>query len=148
MKLLFWVLVIFLYSTSISFAYIDDTEVGEAETLAGDQNTNLYRLQSSGTMKIKKFKEIDKLIEQRKATGKNVDVSDIETLIMADKQDKEEEAFKAQLADVEKLTSAPKQLRINITPDIYEKLVTLQRQNVRDRDVAAALISELKLGRR
>lgn len=148
MKLLFWVLAIFLYSTSISFAYIDDTEIGEAETLAGDQNTNLYRLQSSGIMKIKKFKEIDKLIEQRKATGKNVDVSDIETLIMADKQDKEEEAFKAQLTDVEKLTSAPKQLRINITPDIYEKLVTLQRQNVRDRDVAAALISELKIGRR
>ena len=148
MKLLFLVSAIFLYSTSMSFAYIDDTEAGEAETIAGDQNTNLYRLQSSGLMKIKKFKEIDNLITQRKANGKSVDVADIETLITVDKQDKEQEELQAQLADIEKLISAPKQLRADITPDIYEKLVTVQRRNVRDRDVAAALISEFKIGRR
>ncbi len=147
MKLLFCILAVLVYSTSISFAYIDDAEVGEAETIAGDQNTNLYRLQSNGMIKIKKFKEIDKLVEQRKASGKNVDVADIETLIRADKQDKEEEAFKAQIADVEKLVASPKQLKVTVSTETYEKLVQLHRQNVRDKDVAAALVPELRRGR-
>lgn len=148
MKLLLWCLIVLLYSTTLSFAYVEDREVGEAETMAGDQNTNLYRLQSSGAIKIKQFKEIDKIIDRRKAGGKYVDTSDIDALYRAEKQDKAQEELKEKEQELAKLTENPKALRIENTPDVYEHIITLQRQCVKDRDIAASLLSELKLGGR
>ena len=144
MKLLFMVFVISLCNMSIASAYIEDKDVDEAEIAAGDQNTNLYRLQNDGMYKIKKLKEIDELVTKKKAAGFYVDVSDMETLLTTSQQDKDNDILKSLEEDVDKQVSSPKKLKVEYTPDIYKNIIEIQRTGIKDKDVAATIISELK----
>ena len=144
MKLLFMVLVIFLGNMPIASAYIEDRDVDEAEIAAGDQNTNLYRLQNDGMYKIKKFKEIDELISKKKAAGLNVDVSDMEALLTTSQQDKENDILKSLEKEVDKLVAIPKNLKVEYTPDLYNNIIEIQYAGIKDEEVAVSIISELK----
>ena len=148
MKLLLLTTMMFFFNTSIALSYIDDKELGEAETLAGDQNTNLYRLNTQGTVSIKKLKQVNELIMRREASGKQVFNADIEDLLNAEKKDKDTEELKNALETVDKNLSNPRQLKIVNSPDIYKQLAAMHPNNVRDKEIAVTLSSELKSRRK
>lgn len=144
MKLLFVVFVISLCNMPAALAYIEDKDIDEADIAAGDQNTNLYRLQNDGMYKIKKLKEIDELVARKKAAGLYVDVSDMETLLTTSQQDKDNDILKNLEEDVDKQVVNPKKLKVEYTPDIYKNIIEIQRTGIKDKDVAATIMSELK----
>lgn len=129
-------------------AYIDDTELGDAEATAGEQHSNLYKLNVRGDLVIKRLKKLDDYVARSEASGKGVSASDFEDLLISEKEDRVKQDVKKVLADVTKKTADPKKLKVVTDSNLYLNIHQLRDNTIKDRSVAQSLRKVLQQGRR
>lgn len=143
MRLLFWILTLCFLQVSQAFAYVDETNADEAQMSAGDQNTNLFKMQAEGETYIKKFKEINQMIEKQGGNS-YAGSTDIDSLIRNSQRSEEEKELDRLLSLVEKNTENAKVLRIVPAHEVYETISAISHREIYDTDVAAATLVEIR----
>ncbi len=129
---------------SPAWAYIEEDTAGIAEADAGEQNTNMYKLNARGDYFVKKLKKIDEYASKN-SQYEVPDLSNISDINNFEQKNKEEEQNKMILADVLRITANPQQLKIVVKPDVYSSLTTANE--VKDTQVALMLQKQLSGGR-
>lgn len=122
---------------------MDETNADEAEMSAGDQNTNLFKMQAEGETYIKKFKEINQLIERQGGTS-YAGTTDVDQLIRNSQLSEQEKELDSLLIMVEKNTENVKALRVIPSHEVYANISAESRKQIYDTDVAAATLAEIR----
>ena len=135
---------IFLFLSSLALAYVEEDNTGLAEMTAGEQNTNMYKLNSRTDYLVKRLKKIDEY-SARKGGG-SFNVADIEDVSLLEQKDLEERQNKKILEELVKMSADSKKLRNDIKPEVYISL--LSYNGVKDARVAADLQKQLSGGKR
>ena len=135
---------IFLFLSSPALAYVEEDNTGLAEMTAGEQNTNMYKLNSRTDYLVKRLKKIDEY-SARKGGG-SFNVADIEDVSLLEQKDLEERQNKKILEELVKMSADSKKLRNDIKPEVYISL--LSYNGVKDARVAADLQKQLSGGKR
>lgn len=140
MKLLFAVIFSFFWLSSSANAYIDTTVEGEAEATAGEQNTNLYRLNAANFSKLKKMRQIDNVLARN--PNANVENSrEMEDLLSNKKQiDLDAQAQLAQMYKDTVARTKNKNALIVKNADNYRQVLQTAANSVKD----TAAITDLK----
>lgn len=139
-------LVFFLGAASNAYAYLETYTEGETQVTAGDQNTNMYRLNAVGSIAMKKLKKIDEALARN--PNENVsamDISQIEQLIDSNENEQKQQ-LEQMMKKVSKTLSSPENLRVMPDKRLYKELSTLSIRETRDTAVAVELLKQL--GRR
>ena len=135
---------IFLFLSSPALAYVEEDNTGLAEMTAGEQNTNMYKLNSRTDYLVKRLKKIDEY-SARKGGG-SFNVADIEDVSLLEQKDLEERQNKKILEELVKMSADSKKLKNDIKPEVYISL--LSYNGVKDARVAADLQKQLSGGKR
>lgn len=140
MKLLFVAIFSFFWLSSSANAYIDTTVDGEAEATAGEQNTNLYRLNAANFSKLKKMRQIDNVLARN--PNANVENSrEMEDLLSNKKQvDLDTQAQLAQMYKDTVARTKNKNALIVKNADNYRQVLQTAANSVKD----TAAITDLK----
>lgn len=140
MKLLFVAIFSFFWMSSSANAYIDTTVEGEAEATAGEQNTNLYRLNAANFSKLKKMRQIDNVLARN--PNANVENSrEMEDLLSNKKQvDLDTQAQLAQMYKDTVARTKNKNALIVKNADNYRQVLQTAANSVKD----TAAITDLK----
>lgn len=140
MKLLFAAIFSFFWLSSSANAYIDTTVEGEAEATAGEQNTNLYRLNVANFSKLKKMRQIDNVLARN--PNANVENSrEMEDLLSNKKQiDLDAQAQLAQMYKDTVARTKNKNALIVKNADNYRQVLQTAANSVKD----TAAITDLK----
>ncbi len=140
MKLLFAAIFSFFWLSSSANAYIDTTVEGEAEATAGEQNTNLYRLNAANFSKLKKMRQIDNVLARN--PNANVENSrEMEDLLSNKKQvDLDTQAQLAQMYKDTVARTKNKNALIVKNADNYRQVLQTAANSVKD----TAAITDLK----
>ncbi len=148
MRLLWVLTAVYFVGVANAYAYLETYSEDETQVAAGEQNTNLYRLNAKRTMAVKKLKKIDEAIARNpseKVMGG--DISAIEEMI--DSQENEnKQALEMMMKKISQTLSHPADLKAAPDNDLYRRFAALGAQDVRDYSVATALRQKLKGGRR
>lgn len=148
MRLLWVLTAVYFVGVANAYAYLETYSEDETQVTAGEQNTNLYRLNAKRTMAVKKLKKIDEAIARNpneKVVGG--DISAIEEMI-ASQEDESKQALDMMMKKISQTLSHPTDLKAAPDNDLYRRFATLGAQDVRDYSVATALRQNLKGGRR
>jgi hypothetical protein len=138
--------VFFLGAASNAYAYLDTYTEGETQVTAGDQNTNMYRLNAVGSIAMKKLKKIDEALARNPNENVNaMDISQIEQLIDSNENEQKQQ-LEQMMKKVSKTLSSPENLRVLPDKRLYKELSTLRIRETRDTAVAVELLKQL--GRR
>ena len=132
------------FSAFPALAYKEDSRVGETQMTAGEQNSNLYKLNSRGAEILKKLKQADEYIGRAQASGKQVNAAALEDLLNSEQKDRVEHEIEKLLADVRRQTSDQAQLRIVPDYSTYELLAKLRPQQQKDGETAQQLNAALQ----
>lgn len=139
-------LVFFLGAASNAYAYLETYTEGETQVTAGDQNTNMYRLNAVGSIAMKKLKKIDEALARNPNENVNaMDISQIEQLIDSNENEQKQQ-LEQMMKKVSKTLSSPENLRVMPDKRLYKELSTLSIRETRDTAVAVELLKQL--GRR
>lgn len=139
-------LVFFLGAASNAYAYLETYTEGETQVTAGDQNTNMYRLNAVGSIAMKKLKKIDEALARNPNENVNaMDISQIEQLIDSNENEQKQQ-LEQMMKKVSKTLSSPENLRVLPDKRLYKELSTLSIRETRDTAVAVELLKQL--GRR
>ena len=144
MKLLLVAIFSFFWLSSSANAYIDTTVDGEAEATAGEQNTNLYRLNAANFSKLKKMRQIDNVL----ARNPNADVENSREMedLLSNKRQVDIDA-QAQLAQMYKDTVARtknKNALIVKNADNYRQVLQTAANSVKDTTAITALKQKIR----
>ena len=139
-------LYIFLSLPSPAFAYVEENNAGLTEASAGDQNTNMYKLNSRTDYLIKKLRKIDEYSAKNKDALSSLNIASFEDITSLEQKDRENQQSKKILEEVIKATSDPQSLRVAVKPDVYISLLSLH--DARDAQLADDLQKQLAGGRR
>lgn len=139
-------LYIFLSLPSPAFAYVEENNAGLTEASAGDQNTNMYKLNSRTDYLIKKLRKIDEYSAKNKDASSLLNIASFEDITSLEQKDRENQQSKKILEEVIKATSDPQSLRVAVKPDVYISLLSLH--DARDAQLADDLQKQLAGGRR
>ena len=146
MRLFAWLFAFcFFISASSAWAYIEEDTVGMTKADAGEQNTNMYRLNARGDYFVKRLKKIDEYASKNNQY-EVPNLSDISNINNFEQKNKEEEQNKMILANVTRQTSNPQQLKIVVKADTYKSLTAINE--VRDAQMASVLQRQIGGGRR
>jgi hypothetical protein len=138
--------VFFLGAASNAYAYLETYTEGETQVTAGDQNTNMYRLNAVGSIAMKKLKKIDEALARNPNENVNaMDISQIEQLIDSNENEQKQQ-LEQMMKKVSKTLSSPENLRVMPDKRLYKELSTLSIRETRDTAVAVELLKQL--GRR
>lgn len=108
-----------------------------AEASAGDQNTNMYKLNTRTDYLVKKLKKIDEYVSKNKNDISALGISSLDDVTMLEQKNKEQLQNKRLLENVTKAASAPATLKIVVKPDVYSSLLAVN--DMRDAEIAASL---------
>lgn len=139
-------LYIFLSLPFPAFAYVEENNAGLTEASAGDQNTNMYKLNSRTDYLIKKLRKIDEYSAKNKDASSSLNIASFEDITSLEQKDRENQQSKKILEEVIKATSDPQSLRVAVKPDVYISLLSLH--DARDAQLADDLQKQLAGGRR
>ena len=139
-------LMFFLGAASNAYAYLETYTDGETQVTAGDQNTNMYRLNAVGALAMKKLKKIDEALARNPNENVNaMDISQIEQLIDSNENEQKQQ-LEQMVKKVSKTLSSPENLRVLPDKRLYKELSTLSIRETKDTAVAVELLKQL--GRR
>lgn len=139
-------LMFFLGAASNAYAYLETYSEDETQVTAGDQNTNMYRLNAVGSIAMKKLKKIDEALARNPNENVNaMDISQIEQLIDSNENEQKQQ-LEQMVKKVTKTLSSPENLRVMPDKRLYKELSTLSVQETKDTAVAVELLKQL--GRR
>ena len=139
-------LMCFLGVANNAYAYLETSSEDETQVTAGDQNTNMYRLNAVGSIAMKKLKKIDEALARNPNENVNaMDISQIEQLIDSNENEQKQQ-LEQMVKKVTKTLSSPENLRVMPDKRLYKELSTLSVQETKDTAVAVELLKQL--GRR
>lgn len=139
-------LMCFLGVANNAYAYLETYSEDETQVTAGDQNTNMYRLNAVGSIAMKKLKKIDEALARNPNENVNaMDISQIEQLIDSNENEQKQQ-LEQMVKKVTKTLSSPENLRVMPDKRLYKELSTLSVQETKDTAVAVELLKQL--GRR
>ncbi|MBR1904479.1 MAG: hypothetical protein IJ824_04815 [Alphaproteobacteria bacterium] len=148
MRLLWVLAAMFLMGAAEAHAYLETYSEDETQVTAGEQNTNLYRLNAMGSIAMKKLKKIDDAIARNpKAQVTAESVSAIVEMIDAN-EDENKKAMVLMLKRIAQTLQQPNTLKAAPDNDLYRRFAGLCAQDTRDAAVAAALLQKIKGTRR
>ena len=148
MRLLWVLAAMFLMGAAEAHAYLETYSEDETQVTAGEQNTNLYRLNAMGSIAMKKLKKIDDAIARNpKAQVTAESVSAIVEMIDAS-EDENKKAMALMLKRIAQTLQQPNTLKAAPDNDLYRRFAGLCAQDTRDAAVAAALLQKIKGTRR
>ena len=127
-----------------ALAYKEDSRVGESQMTAGEQNSNLYKLNSRGAEVLKKLKQADEYIGRAQASGKQVNAAALEDLLNSEQKDRAEHEIEKMLVDVRRQVSDQTKLRTMPDYGMFELLVKLRPQQQKDKAIASQLAAALQ----
>ena len=136
--------VVFCFSAYPALAYKEDSRIGESQMTAGEQNSNLYRLQSRGSEILKKLKQADEYVGRAQASGKQVNASALEDLLNSEQKDRADHEIEKLLAGVRQQTADYATLRVVPDHSTYELLTQMHSQQQKDREAAQQLLTALQ----
>lgn len=145
MRICVW-LYIFLCLSSPAFAYVEENNAGMAEMSAGDQNTNMYKLNSRTDYLVKKLKKIDEYASKKGNDTPFLNVSDIEDISVMEQKDREKQQNKKFLEEIVKTAATPQNLKESVKPDVFMTLLSINE--VKDAGIAAELQRQINGARR
>ena len=145
MRTLVW-LYIFLFLSSPALAYVEEDNRGLAQMSAGDQNTNMYKLNSRTDYLVKKLKKIDEYSGQNGSRAGSFSISDIKDFSLLEQKDLDEQQNKKILEELVKLSADSQNLKNDIKPDVYTSLLSFNE--VKDARIAADLQKQLSGSRK
>ena len=124
-----------LWSFLIVFPCYAYMETGETEDItAGERNTNMYRLNSTNSLEIKRLKQIDDVLEKLPNSELYTNHVQIEDLL----QDSEKDSVKRELNDL--LAKA-----INLTKDIKDLFVNNSEGYQQIRNIKDSAIKDIQV---
>lgn len=132
---------VILLSCSPAFAYIEEDTVGMAEATAGEQNTNMHKLNARGDYFVKNLKKIDEYAQKNKGAVL-VDLSNIGDINDFEKKNSEELQNKKMAEEVARAVVNTQQLRVVVKPDVYSSLHAINE--VRDTQIVSVLQKQLR----
>lgn len=148
MRLLWVLAAMFLMGAAEAHAYLETYSEDETQVTAGEQNTNLYRLNAMGSIAMKKLKKIDDAIARNPKAQVTADsVSAIVEMIDAN-EDENKKAMALMLKRIAQTLQQPNTLKAAPDNDLYRRFAGLCAQDTRDAAVAAALLQKIKGTRR
>ncbi len=148
MRLLWVLAAMFLMGAAEAHAYLETYSEDETQVTAGEQNTNLYRLNAMGSIAMKKLKKIDDAIARNpKAQVTAESVSAIAEMIDAN-EDENKKAMALMLKRIAQTLQQPNTLKAAPDNDLYRRFAGLCAQDTRDAAVAAVLLQKIKGTRR
>lgn len=136
--------VMFCFSAYPASAYKEDSRIGETQMTAGEQNSNLYRLQSRGSEILKKLKQADEYVGRAQASGKQVNASALEDLLNSEQKDRAEHEIERLSVGVQQQTAEYTLLRVVPDHSTYELLTQMHLQQQKDREAAQQLLAVLQ----
>ncbi|MBP5352411.1 MAG: hypothetical protein J6Y91_01425 [Alphaproteobacteria bacterium] len=128
-----------------AFSYLEVGEKGDAEASAGEQTSNLYRLNANGMLAIKKLKKVDDIIRREQSAGRSMAVSDVNDLLASDAEQQKKKELEQLENDTKKVLSNPKLLKEKDNSAVYAQIKEL-KSDVRDQEIVKTL--RLSLDRR
>ncbi len=148
MRLLWVLAAMFLMGAAEAHAYLETYSEDETQVTAGEQNTNLYRLNAMGSIAMKKLKKIDDAIARNpKAQVTAESVSAIVEMIDAN-ENEDKKAMALMLKRIAQTLQQPNTLKAAPDNDLYRRFAGLCAQDTRDAAVAAVLLQKIKGTRR
>ena len=148
MRLLWVLAAMFLMGVAEAHAYLETYSEDETQVTAGEQNTNLYRLNAMGSIAMKKLKKIDDAIARNPKAQVTADsVSAIVEMIDAN-EDENKKAMALMLKRIAQTLQQPNTLKAAPDNDLYRRFAGLCAQDTRDAAVAAVLLQKIKGTRR
>ena len=137
---------IFLFLSSPALAYVEEDNTGLAEMTAGEQNTNMYKLNSRTNYLVKRLKKFDEYSARKDNGAGSFNVADIEDISLLEQKDFDERQNKKILEELVKLSADSQNLKNDIKPDVYISLLSFN--GVKDAQVASDLQKQLSGGKR
>ena len=148
MRLLWVLTAMVLMGAAEAHAYLETYSEDETQVTAGEQNTNLYRLNAMGSIAMKKLKKIDDAIARNPKAQVTADnVLAIAEMIDAN-EDEEKKAMALMMKRLAQTLKQPADLKAAPDNDLYRRFAGLCAQDTRDSAVANALLQKIKGGRR
>ena len=126
-----------LISSAPAFSYLEVGEKGDAEATAGEQTSNLYRLNSNGMLAIKKLKKVDDIVRREQRAGRSMAVSDVNDLLASDAEQQKKKEMEELTASINKTLGNSKLLKEN-NSSVYAQIKELKK-DVRDQEIAETL---------
>lgn len=136
-------LLLFTMPAKPAFAYMEVAEKGDAEATAGEQNSNLYRLNAQGMLAVKKLKKVDDIVAKRQAAGQAVILSDVNDLLASDEEQKEKQDLLRITKELSQALTNPKRLKVTDVVSVYKQIGRLPN-DVRDEAIAEKLRTDLR----
>ena len=143
---IFVLIYIFLLVSSPVSAYVEEDNTDLTEMTAGEQNTNMYKLNSRTDYLVKKLKKIDEYSARNVDKDIQFNVTDIKDISVMEQKDRDDRQNKKILEELVKLTADSQTLRNNVKPDVYFSLLSFN--GVKDTQVATLLQKQLAGGKR
>lgn len=146
MKIILLTLALFLAAVNPVGAYLEERSSGDAEATAGEQNTNLRRLQAVQKISVKRLKKIDDALAKEKLKNiSNVDMTVIEEMLNGN----EDKKFMTQaLKNIQKAQAKTAELVVAVDFDLYKNFTSIRAQSIYDAEAAKQLRQTLPTRRR
>ncbi len=146
MRLLLVVSFVFCSFISHAFAYLEVENKGDAKATANEQTTNLYMLNNSNDIILKKLKKIEELYEKKPELAKKLGQEEIEKIASGNSQElQRQDILKETERFVKRFVADKNELILKHDEYFYHQLTNIALQSSRDDDVVAKL--SVKLGR-
>lgn len=146
MRLLLVVSFVFCSFISQAFAYLEVENKGDAKATANEQTTNLYMLNNSNDIILKKLKKIEELYEKKPELAKKLGREEIEKIASGNSQElQRQDILKETERFVKRFVADKNELILKHDEYFYHQLTNIALQSSRDDDVVAKL--SVKLGR-
>jgi len=143
MKTVWVVIILMCCVVSPAYSYIEDKDTSGTQLTAGEQNSNLYRLNSKGASALKILKKADEYIARNESRGNTVQASDLEDLLLSDEEDKQKQQLKIIMEKVKRQTANPQKLRVASNPETFSILQNMQKLAQKDKAKAVELKSKI-----
>ncbi len=146
MKLLFTVCLFSILTFSDAFAYLEVESVGDAKATANEQTTNLYLLNNSNNMTLKRLKKIEELYEKNPELAKKLSHSEIEQIAGGDTQElQRQDIIKETKQYLSRAIDNKKSLIVKRDIYFYQQLTNSALSSTTDRSILNGL--RAKIGR-
>jgi len=146
MRLLLAVLIICFSFVSEAFAYLEIDSKGDSKLTANEQTTNLYLLNNSNNITLKRLKKIEELYEKNPELAKKLSQTEIEQIAGGDSHElQRQDVLRETKQFLKRALADKKELTVKRDEYFYHQLTNNALQSPKDNKIIGELSA--KLGR-
>lgn len=134
----------FMFFINPAQAYLEETDDGSTKLSAGEQNTNMYRINSQGKVALKKLKQIDELMAKSPTAGDGSAKNVAQVAQIVDEQNDAAVRIAAEQArQTARLLENKSALKNNDNGQTVQMIISAAQTQTKDAEVAATLLQTL-----